>query len=316
MSRSVSANLKNHFGLSTTTYCFCWLVQPTVGILTLPAEGFTSLDRDIVIAGQLFKSRSNAAPTSLPFSIELPNNAVEITLVFDAGALDARKVATGYYDRAVVQLYAVNYVAALANPATDQVLSLMGGTLEKAEWDENAATFELSTWAAHVNREGNAVYLPQCPYPRFGRGFCHNGADVDGLADGPAIADWTRTATVASVVSGSEIFVSGFSEDEAWADFGILRFDSGDNDGAEVDIARHLIQSGGVRLLLNIPAPLTIAVGDSLFIEKGCARTPEACKAFLNFDNFGGFPFFPLRDGMTKKNKVSSSSSGGKKSPF
>jgi uncharacterized phage protein (TIGR02218 family) len=297
---TLHADLEYHFGLAKQTWCFAYEVFPVLGALELAPEGFTTLDKDITSQGRLFRSRANALPTDLPFSVGVPNNALEATLLFDGGVINASSVAMGKYDGARLNIYALNYSGDL-----DIRERLFGGFLGKADYGTEAATFELSPNSVVLNRDLGGRYVRSCSHPRYGRGFCRNGEDVDGLDDGPDIADFTRTGTVGTVTSAGNFRISGITAEQApdnWADYGVLRFTSGPLSGAEYDVVRWLAAAGGDlgQVWLNVPAHLQPSPGDSVALERGCDRTWEACLARANTPNYGGFAHFPGSDGMSR----------------
>jgi uncharacterized phage protein (TIGR02218 family) len=301
--RIIPASLEEHFGLAEQTFCFAWRITPVRGALLMPTEGFTNHDRDLTSNGLLHKSSAHTLPTAFPFSIGLPNNALEAMLLFDGLALDESDVAAGKYDGARVSLHALNYAG---DP--DEVLDLFGGFLGKAQFGKEAATFELNPWSTLLNGEMGRVFTEKCPYPRFARGYCANGIDVGGLADGPVISSFTKVAAVTTVYSASHFTItggalSGLAAD--WANYGILRFTDGPLDGAEFDVVKqNAASSNTVEIWLNLPAPVRPASGDMVALERGCNRTKADCIARNNLSNFGGFPYMPLREGLTRQREA------------
>lgn len=293
--RIVKPSLQTHFGLSTQTYCFTWSITPVLGALQLPALGFTSHDRDITSLGLLCKSKSDTLPTQFPFAVGLPNAALDAVMLFDAGALSEDDVVSGRFDGARVKLRAVNW------QAPDDAVDLFGGFLGKAKHDGNAVTFELNPWSALLNLDMGRVYTDKCPFPRYARGLCRNGADVGGLSDGPDIAQNTKSAPIGAVYSASHFVLTGANVAalaDGYANFGIVRFESGPNAPAEFDVVKSSPVQGGQEIWLNLPAFDLPELGQSVSLERGCNRTDIDCRARANFPNFGGFNNFPLKEGL------------------
>ena len=70
-----------------------------------------------------------------------------------------------------------------------------------------------------------------------------------------------------------------------------IEFTSGQLIGQKFDIKDTIkINSEPVKLRLWQSLPYGLAIGEELDIIRGCAKTPDACKAYSNFANFGGFP--------------------------
>ena len=292
--REVHADLLEHFGLSARSFCFAWEIRRQMGALQLAPEGYTNHDRDISSGGVLYRSSANTAPTSIPFGIGASNNALEATLLFDGFAFDERAVALGAYDGARVKLRALNW----RDP--EKSLLLFGGFLGAPHFDGEQATFELNPTLSLLGEEMGRIYGPRCPYPRFGRGLCRNGADVDGASDGPDIANYTRAGSVIGVSSNGHFRVGGAAAGapDGWSNFGVVRFESGANAGGEWDVVKHLQSGGAGEVWLALPTTFRVQIGDAVALERGCNRTKEDCIARANYVNFGGFPNFPLEEGL------------------
>jgi uncharacterized phage protein (TIGR02218 family) len=67
---------------------------------------------------------------------------------------------------------------------------------------------------------------------------------------------------------------------------GVIEFTSGRLKGARFDVR----DTSGGEIRLTTPLPAGLAIGDTLKIERGCAKTPQACEGYNNSVNFGGFP--------------------------
>lgn len=68
---------------------------------------------------------------------------------------------------------------------------------------------------------------------------------------------------------------------------------------ATPDIATGVDNVFGV-ITLFLPMNWDIAVGDTFTITRGCDKTPETCKSFANYKNYGGFPDVPGMDAILK----------------
>jgi hypothetical protein len=130
---------------------------------------------------------------------------------------------------------------------------------------------------------------------------------VDGTATLKAYQAWTRHAVVATVTD-NQTFTVTITESRAvndWFNGGAVVFESGDNDGAAMEV-KDWVQSSST-LTLFMPMAFNVQVGDRLRVYPGCDKRYSTCKAkwlmsgSINFPsgngiNFRGEPYLPGRD--------------------
>lgn len=289
--------LLSHLRGERRTMALCWLVQPH----GKPAEGYTSLDADLLINGILYRSQANVLPTQVPASINLSVDAVDVTTLYrrprgaalPLSGISPLRLATEYYTKADVRIFEVNYRGDLT-----QQITLMSGQLGKGETEGARVTFELLPLASILNESMGRATCATCPWARFGRGNCRN---VLGLNDGPDIQARTSAGAVATVSSAKSLTLSGIARADGWADLGILRFTSGANQGVEREVKAWL-SSGALTLSLSLS--ILPQAGDGVELEEGCLRTWQACKSKGNASNFGGHPFLPGQEKFQKRYEV------------
>lgn len=313
----ITANALLHFGLDEAATCFCWIIiprkagapaQPDFG---LPEgygkpEGYTSLDRNLLVDGLLFVSAANVLPTQIPSNIGLDIDGVEATLLFpDAAPLLRERVEMRLYDGALAYLFALPWEAFLAGQATSaDIVPLLAGRLGGAEFDDNAATFELLPWSALANTNIGRTTSDSCDCARYGRGRCLNLILLDGInitLHGRTIAATVAAPPAGQDVHGMRLWVSpSQARATGWANFGILRLASGSLEGAELPVKSWTVwPSGLVEVLLRVPCPVLPDVGAPLWVEEGCDRSrtmclkkepnPDAPTGRGNIWNFQGF---------------------------
>ncbi len=136
---------------------------------------------------------------------------------------------------------------------------------------------------------------------------------VDGTATFTTRQSWSRNAVV-DVVTDNENFTLtvGFDESRAvddWFNHGAVIFESGDNDGAVLEVRDWVQSTRAVTLFLS--APFTVAPGDVLRLYPGCDKRTATCIAKFaitgstifdagNIKNYRGEPFIPGQDEMTR----------------
>jgi hypothetical protein len=292
MSTTITANALTHFGLDESAYCFCWrivprqadaLAQPTWG---LPAgygtpEGYTSLDRSLIIGGLEYSSTANVMPTSVPTSIGLEIDGVDATLLFPEQAqLQRERVELRIYDGALVKLFAIPWEAFLNGDADEtDIARLLSGRLGEAQLDDHSATFEFLPISAVIeNAKIGTITSDLCNCPRFGRGRCKNlviGDGVDIKLHGRTVIGIIKAAPEGKTAHGMNLYVQlDQTRLDGWANFGVLRIAGGDLKGAEMAI-KQFRQTG--EITLRSPCPIVPPVGTPIEIEEGCDRTLTMC---------------------------------------
>jgi len=292
----ITANALTHFGLDEAANCFCWRIVPRMaGAPAQPQwglppgygapEGYTSLDRDLLIDGLVYQSSANVLPTQIPTNIGLEPDGVEATLLFaDAAPLLRSRVEMRLYDGALVHLFALPWEAFLAGQTnSSDIARLLAGRLGSAEFDDSAATFELLPWSSLANLTVGRTTSDLCDCARFGRGRCLNLV----LRDGVDITQNGRTITASvaapppgQLAHGMKLWVNpGSPRATGWATWGVLRITSGPLAGAELSIKSWTVGAAGVvEVDLRVPCAVVPDVGTTLQIEEGCDRSPAMCK--------------------------------------
>lgn len=130
---------------------------------------------------------------------------------------------------------------------------------------------------------------------------------ADGTATLKAYQAWSRQATVATVTD-NQTFTVTITESRAvddWFNGGAVTFESGDNEGATMEV-KDWVQSSST-ITLFMPMAFNVQVGDRLRVYPGCDKRYSTCKAKWllsgsvdfadgNGINFRGEPYMPGRD--------------------
>lgn len=120
---------------------------------------------------------------------------------------------------------------------------------------------------------------------------------TDGTAVFEAEEAFTRAATVTAVTDQRDFTVS-VTESRAvnnWFKYGGAKFDTGENAGVLQEV-KSWDQSSG-QLVLFMPMPFQVQVGDKLGVYAGCDKQRDTCTSkFANILNFRGEPDVPGQD--------------------
>jgi uncharacterized phage protein (TIGR02218 family) len=273
--------LQTHLASGATTLAWCWRLTRRDGV-TL---GFTDHDRDIAFDDTTFEAAAGFTASEIKDAVGLSVDNLEVESALSSGRLTEADLAAGLYDDARVEIFRVNW------QAPEERVLMRSGSLGEVRRAGLA-------FAAEVR--GLAHYLQQ---PK-GRLF-QFGCDAD-LGDARCSVNLEQPAfrgsgTIAEVASVRRFTVSGldaFADD--WFTRGLLTFTSGANAGRAVEVKRHELRDGLVRLeLWQEPGEMPLA-GDGFTVTAGCDKQLATCRAkFANVVNFRGFPHMPGNDFVT-----------------
>lgn len=91
---------------------------------------------------------------------------------------------------------------------------------------------------------------------------------------------------VSSITSATMMYLSGYVDYSEYAGGWLVAPDG----------ARHMIASGGANSITTL-YPSGLVAGATITLYKGCDHSLQTCQArFANQDNFGGFPWLPLKN--------------------
>ncbi len=126
----------------------------------------------------------------------------------------------------------------------------------------------------------NTVYDPAC-------GLSRAANTVSGTASGGS--DTSRTYFGHSLAAAAGTY-----------NLGVVKFTTVANAGVSRTVRAYqtIAGSGANRIVVMVPWPGVIAVGDAYTITKGCARTQAACTAFSNLSRFRGTPYVPTPESL------------------
>ncbi len=110
------------------------------------------------------------------------------------------------------------------------------------------------------------------------------------------IADFSFTSTVVNV-HNTQRFTVAFSSPDSYLQYGRVEFTSGANDGLSMEI----MDNDGQQVVLFLPMPAPVAIGDTVTLVAGDDKTLATCHSkFGNAINHGGEDCMPNRDDVRK----------------
>jgi uncharacterized phage protein (TIGR02218 family) len=276
--KTISTTLKNHISGEVTTLAMCWKLTRRDAVVL----GFTSHDRDIVFEAVTYKAATGFTPSAIENSAALNVDNLDVEGMLADGSITEADIMAGKYDFAEIEIFQVNYA-----DLTQGALKLRRGWLGEVSFHKNSFVAEVRGLTQRLSQRIGELYSPSCR-ATLGDSRCK-----------VSMAAHTVTGSVTSAISAQECMDSTRSEATGLFNFGTITFTSGDNSGLSMEIKEYFLQSGDGRMILALPMPYAISIGDNYSMTKGCDKTASICHSrFNNVLNFRGEPAVPGMDRM------------------
>lgn len=272
--RSISAALKAHYALGSTTLATCWKATLTNGTVVAA----TSHDSDIVFEGLTYQSVSPFSPSDVENGSEFNPDNLELQAFLASPGITEADLHSGAWDYASIEMFEVNY----ADPSMGRNL-IRSGTLGEVRAGRSSFTAELRGLMQAYSRRIVRLTTKECT------------ADLGDSRCGVNLATWTVTGTITGVTNNRQFNDSARAEAASYFAGGLLTWTGGANAGLRMEVKS--FAGAGVFTLVEL-MPFEVAVGDTYSAYRGCAkRFNEDCvAAFSNGANFRGFPHLPGTD--------------------
>lgn len=260
----------------------CWRITRSDGVVI----GLTEFDRPLTIAGVNYQAVGGLNPSDVDRSLETNANQITLKSYFSASITEA-DVVRGAFNNAKVFVFKVDPFNLPTNLAAIpyQYEPLVSGRLGRFTLTDMGYSVEARGLQDALSTTQGAVTSKTCRNE-----FCDSVCGLD-------IADFTETATVATVASRNNLTIN-LSRSENYFLGGKLTWLTGANAGQTDQV----IYSNGTTIrTLNSPANV-VAVGDTCTIERGCDKSFRTCREkFGNGVNFQGEPGLPGQDEISKR---------------
>lgn len=272
--RSTSEDLAVHLGGEVTSLATCWTVRRRDGFLL----GFTTHDRPVTFDGVLCQPASAFTPSAIAASNAFNVDELEVAGVLSSAAIAEADLRAGLYDFAEVTVALVNWAA-----PEQGALQLKRGWIGEVTFRGSAFTAEIRGLTQALQQTFGEIYSPEC---RADLGDARCRVDLPALA---------VQATVAAAANAHAFTASALGRPDGWFAYGKLRWLSGANAGAVMEIRSHT--GDDLELYDAMAAP--IAPGDLFMAYPGCDKRFATCGAkFDNRLNFRGEPHVPGTDAL------------------
>ncbi|AXS39968.1 DUF2163 domain-containing protein [Breoghania sp. L-A4] len=276
--KTLDPGLAEHVSGGATSLCTCWKATRGDGV-TL---GFTDHDRDIAFDGTLFAADSGPQASEATAGPGLAVGGEEIFGAFSSEALSAADLEAGLWDRARIEVWRVNWRA-----PSERVLLRVGEIGEVTRADR-AFRAEVRSLAQALEEVRGRVFSHLCDAD-LGDARC--GVDLEDPA-------FRATGVVLAGQSARRFSASGLQGfADGWFERGLLRWLTGGNAGASIEVAAHAAGETSASLELWLEPAAAIVPGDTFTLTAGCDKRAGTCEArFANLINFRGFPHMPGND--------------------
>ncbi len=276
--KTISPDLQAHLDGGATTLCNCWRLTRADGLVM----GFTDHDRDLVFDGVTYEAAAGFTASALESSSGLAVDNLDILGALVSERLSESDLSAGLFDDAEIEIRRVNW------NAPEQRVLLRKGNLGEVSRGAAGFTAELRGLAHRLNQPTGRLYQYAC------------GADLGDRACGLDLDDagLKGAGTVVAAEDNRILTASGLDAyAEGWFERGRLRFTSGANAGAAIEVKLHAATPAGVAIELWQACARSVEAGDAFEVTAGCDKQLGTCRAkFANALNFRGFPHMPGND--------------------
>lgn len=251
---------------------------------------YTDHDRDLVVAGETYRSAVNYTSTTAQSSVEAsPDNLELHTAQIPAELLTQAQAEARRFDGAELYLFAVDW----EHPEFG-IIKLLRGTVGEIRVEDQQLVVEFKSLSSALQQTVGHTVGPACDAT-----FTDARCMVDPAA-------WTVTGAVASAPARDHITDPARAEPDGHFDHGLLTLTSGANEGLSAQVAAYTV--GAIQLA--DPFPFAMSPGDTYSLITGCDGRPETCTAYGNRINFRGFEHVPGTDAASDPTIIRAGASG------
>lgn len=277
--KQISSELETHISGEVTTLATCWKLKRRDNTI----YGFTDHDSDITFESIIYKAATGFTPSAIESSASLAVDNLDVEGMLSAASITEADILAGKYDFAEITIFQVNY-----NDFSQGALKLRRGWLGEISLQKQQFVAEVRGLTQRLSQTIGELYSPSCR-ATLGDNRCK-----------VVLSEHTVTGSVTTAISSQEFFDTARTETTGVFTFGKISFTNGANNGLSIEVKEYIhYSSGGSRIILALPMPYVIALGDTYTLSKGCDKTTETCFGrFNNIINYRGEPHVPGLDKM------------------
>ncbi len=273
--KQISTALATHLAGEVTTLATCWKLTRRDNTVF----GFTDHDIDIILDSVVYKAASGFTPSTIQNTASLSVDNLDIEGMLNDGSITEVDIMAGLYDFAEIEIFRVNY-----NDLTQGILKLRRGWLGEVSLAKQQFIAEVRGLTQRLSQTIGELYSSSCR-ATFADSRCKINAST-----------YTVAGLITNVSSHQEFKDASRTEASGIYNFGKITFTSGLNNGLSMEVKE--FTSGG-KVVLVLPMPYNVAIGDSYSMLQGCDKTLSTCtNQYNNVLNFRGEPYISGIDAM------------------
>ena len=262
------------FSSELETVATYWRVMRADGV-TL---GFTTHDANLWFDGVLHLATPGMVPSSIRRTASFDADSAEVEGAISHDTINARDLAIGRYDRAMVVIGLVDWESLEHQP-------IYSGRIGSVTEQSHGFAAELQSRKADLGIDPIPRTSPACRAT-----FCGPGCGLSAQA-------FEHEASVTAQDIANNAVTLSCAASAANLAGGSLRWLDGPYAGMVMGIASAL----GGEVVLDGPVDLSVAAGTRAIAREGCDRTLATCSSrFANAVNFQGEPFLPGNDAVMR----------------
>jgi uncharacterized phage protein (TIGR02218 family) len=276
--KQISTALASHLTGEVTTLASCWKLTRRDATVF----GFTDHDQDIVFESVTYKAATGFTPSAIENNASLAVDNLDIDGMLSDSDITETDILAGKYDFAEIEIFQVNY-----KDLTQGALKFRRGWLGEVSMQKHQFVAEVRGLTQRLSQTIGELFSPAC---RATLG--DNRCTVN-------LAAHTVTGSVTALISNQEFTDTSLTAVSGIYSLGLLAFTSGANSGLSIEVKEYTKLGTTGQVLLSLPMPYPIAVGNTYSMSKGCDKTLNTCfNRFNNVVNFRGEPSVPGLDRM------------------
>jgi len=277
--KEISPALHAHISSEVTTLATCWKLKRRDNVIL----GFTNLDTDIVFESITYKAATGFTPSAIENTSSLSVDNLDVEGMLSAVSITESDILAGKYDFSEIEIFQVNY-----KDLSQGSLKLRRGWLGEVSLYKQQFVAEVRGLTQRLSQTIGELYSPSC---RAALG--DNRCKIN-------LATYTVAGSVTATFNSQEFLDNTRTEISGIYTFGTITFTNGANNGLSMELKEYLYNAtSGGRLILALPMPYPIVLGDTYSLSRGCDKTIRTCfERFNNVVNFRGEPNVPGIDRM------------------
>lgn len=280
--KTLPAGMQDHLDSRATTLCFCWKITLTDGVV----QGFTDHDTDLTFDSVTYAAATGFTPSAVKQALGSAVDDMELIGFLSADAISEEDIQNKLYDSAAISVFRVNW------QDLNQRVEIFTGQLGTVTRGPISFKSEVRSLRQLMAQPIGESYTNTC---RVDLGSTPCGID---LTSDPTYQITGTVTTVLNKRTFTTTTADVVARPTGWFAGGLISWTSGNNNGAIIEVKRHLLSVGdAAEFDMWEQVSRDIQIGDTFIAQVGCDKLITTCREkFNNVNNFRGFPRMPKTD--------------------